>query len=158
MLAQVNMSSHSQVQTRHKCLHTYAHTHSHKCMHTSISYEPHSPSELRVQLAAATTTVPAAQPPSGHSQQGSVDTVLDTHHQPWMCHLVAQVVVRVSRQAEIAIHQRHQGQGGGRGRQGQLLEATGMSGGRHWLGVPRSPALSPAPSRAPPGTCPDSGC
>lgn len=149
MLAQVNMSSHSQVQTRHKCLHTYAHTHSHKCMHTSISYEPHSPSELRVQLAAATTTVPAAQPPSRHSQQGSVDTVLDTHHQPWRCHLVAQVVVRVSRQAEIAIHQRHQGQGGGRGRQGQLLEANGdvrwasLAGGAPQPGPQPSPVSGP---------------
>ena len=91
-----------------------------------------------------------------------MDTILDTHYQPWRSHVVAQVVVGVGGQAKVTIHQRHQGQGRSPGRQGQLLQAGGRGGGSPGT-HPRPEAsapLSPAPQpQALPGTCcPDNGC
>lgn len=145
------MCSHSQVHTRHKCLHTDSCAHKHTlrhecpqiCAHTS--FEPHFP-ELSL-VGSCCPHGPRCPAPPAYSQQGSVNTILDTHHKPWRSHFVAQVVARVGCQAEIAVHQGHQGQGPGPGRQGQLLQARGMSARRRRLEAPPAQPPGPGPTR-----------
>lgn len=89
--------------------HPAAHRHTlrHECLRT-CAYAPFEPRSPQSSGSSGQRLPPWPVPhslPPGYSQQGSMDAVLDTHHQPWRSHLVAQVVVGVGRQAEVAIHQ-----------------------------------------------------